>query len=98
MPFGIPKPFKGRQPGNTPTAPPAAPPSAPQQGPTTGPLGGQDPHKPPVQKVQNGNVSLITFSPEELLRQVEERRNSVSFGLSGPAGRLVRGQAPAQPG
>jgi hypothetical protein len=87
----IPNPFKGRQPGKTATASPPAPPPANQppsnthQGPTTGPLGGQDPNKPAVQRVQNGNVSLITFSPEELLRQVEDRRNSVSFDLSGTA-------------
>lgn len=30
-------------------------------------------------------MSLVTFSPEELLRQVEERRSSVSFDLSNTA-------------
>lgn len=88
MPFGIPNPFKGRQPGKavTTTSPAVQQPNNQQpQGPNTGPLSGQDPNKPPVQRVQNGNVSLITFSPEELLHQVEERRNSVSFDLSGTA-------------
>ncbi len=85
-------PFKGRQPGNTTTAtPPPAPTQPPtnqpqqnnQQGPNTGPLNNNG--APTVKTVQTGNVSLITFSPEELLRQVEERRSSVSFDLSGTA-------------
>lgn len=38
-----------------------------------------------VQIIKNGDLSLVTFSPEELLRQVEERRNRVSFDLSGTA-------------
>ncbi|MGH2505797.1 MAG: hypothetical protein ACRDHZ_00020 [Ktedonobacteraceae bacterium] len=38
-----------------------------------------------VKEVQHGNMTLISFSPEELLHQVEDRRNSVSFDLSGTA-------------
>ncbi len=88
----FPNPFKGRQPGNAPTAaPPPAPAPQPtnqpqqnnQQGPNTGPL--NNANASTVKTVQTGNVSLITFSPEELLQQVEERRSSVSFDLSGTA-------------
>lgn len=38
-----------------------------------------------IKQVQHGNMTLITFAPDELLRQVEDRRNSVSFDLSGTA-------------
>ncbi len=38
-----------------------------------------------VQIIKNGDLSLVTFSPEELLKQVEERRSRVSFDLSGTA-------------
>ncbi len=81
--FGITNPFRGRQPGKTATAtaPPAPATPAPQQGPNTGPLAGGS----GVQQVQHGDLTLITFSPEELLRQVEERRSQVSFDLSGTA-------------
>ncbi len=87
----IPNPFRGRQPGKTATAAPPAPQPASQpqphthQGPNTGPLTGQPPGASGVQQVQHGNLTLVTFSPEELLRQVEERRSSVSFDLSGTA-------------
>jgi hypothetical protein len=84
-------PFKGRQPGNrpgnsnqgtTPVPPPAnQPPAQNNQQPTTS----QRPNTPPVQQVKHGALTLVTFSPEELLRQVEERRNRVSFDLSGTA-------------
>src|SRR6266568_5816037 len=91
MPLGIANPFRGRQPGKTATAAPATPQPANQpqpnthQGPNTGPLTGQTPGASGMQQVQHGNLTLATFSPEELLRQVEERRNSVSFDLSGTA-------------
>ena len=51
-------------------------PAAPAN-PSTGPLTGA-----PVKQVRHGGVTLVTFSPEELLRQVEERRSRVSFDLS----------------
>jgi hypothetical protein len=50
---------------------------SPQTGPTTGPLPGSG-----VKSVQHGSVTLVTFSPEELLGQVEQRRSGVSFDLS----------------
>ncbi len=75
MPFGIPNPFKGRQPGKAATA------AQQPQGPNTGPL----PGSAGLQQVQSGDVSLITYSPEELLQQVEHRRSTVSFGLTGTA-------------
>jgi hypothetical protein len=82
----IKNPLRGRQPGATgvPTnpAPPSAGPQSPpanQTGPTTGPLTGPGAG---VKQVQHGAVTLVTFSPEELLRQVEERRSRVSFDLS----------------
>jgi hypothetical protein len=40
------------------------------------------PTTPGVQPIQSGNVRLITYSPEEVLQQVEERRASVSFDRS----------------
>ncbi len=77
-------PFKNRRPGTTqPTTSQSQ--RNNQQNPNTGPLNSQASSTPGVKTVQNGKVSLITFSPEELLHQVEERRNSVSFDLSGTA-------------
>jgi hypothetical protein len=35
-----------------------------------------------VKQAQFGNLTLVTFSPEQLLRQVEERKSRVSFDLS----------------
>ncbi len=76
-------PLKGRQPGIP--APPVPGTPTPPAGPATGPGAPTGSGSPGVHTVQNGKVSLITFSPEELLRQVEERRSSVSFDLSGTA-------------
>ncbi|HYU71898.1 MAG TPA: hypothetical protein VEL31_04375 [Ktedonobacteraceae bacterium] len=54
--------------------------------PTTGPLQGNGANGTAgVRQVQHGKLTLITFSGEELLRQVEERRSRVSFDLSGTA-------------
>ena len=85
-------PFKGRQPGNAAPAAPTAPAPANtpqpnnqnQQGPNTGPLNGNTPGSG-VRQVQHGELSLITFSGEELLKKVEDRRSRVSFDLSGTA-------------
>ncbi len=87
MPLGIPNPFRGRQPGKTATAAPPTPQPAnqPQQKNQTGPNTGPLPGATGLQQVQSGNVNLITYSPEELLQQVENRRASVSFGLTGTA-------------
>ena len=82
MPF--PNPFRGRKSGNSPVqTPPQPAPTQPNQQPTpnTGPLQNSS----AVKTVQSGNVSLVTFAPEELLHQVEERRNSVSFDMSATA-------------
>jgi hypothetical protein len=80
--MAFPNPFRGRKGGNTQTPPaPSQPPPKQQPDPSTGPL----PGGPTVNTVKNGSVSLITFAPEELLRQVEERRNSVSFDTSNTA-------------
>src|ERR1700726_698065 len=91
MAFGLTNPFKSRQPGNI-AAPIAAPPQQPQpsttqQGPNTGPLTGQGQAAGTtgIRQVQHGELTLVTFSPEELLRQVEEQRSRVSFDLSGTA-------------
>lgn len=87
-------PFKGRQPGNaTPTIPntPAPQPANQpqpnsQQGPNTGPLPGNGANgSTGVRQVQHGELTLITFSGEDLLQKVEDRRNRVSFDLSGTA-------------
>jgi hypothetical protein len=80
--MAFPNPFRGRKAGTTPVAP-APTPAQPNQPPTpnTGPL----PTSSAFKTVQNGGVSLITFAPEELLAQVEEKRNSVSFDTSNTA-------------
>ncbi|MBV9688468.1 MAG: hypothetical protein JO202_02035 [Ktedonobacteraceae bacterium] len=64
------------------TAPPTKQPSTTKRpNPTTGPL----PDATGLQQVQSGNVRLLTYSPEELLQQVERRRSTVSFDVSGTA-------------
>lgn len=76
-------PFKGRQKGKQPVQNAGAPPANNNNPPASN-------NNPPansgsrtgVQAVQVGSIDLVTFSPEELLKQVEERRNRVSFGLS----------------
>lgn len=79
-------PFKGRQPGNATASPQTQQTAQTQQSttqqpnPNTGPIQSSG-----VKEVKHGNVSLVTFSTEELLQQVEQRRNSVSFDLSGTA-------------
>jgi hypothetical protein len=79
MGFHLPNPFRNRQRGKQ-----------PQQN-TNNQLPANQPASNPsnavgsetgVKQVQMGGISLVTFSPEELLRQVEERRNRVSFDLS----------------
>ncbi len=61
----------------------------PSREPNTGPLANAStppqPPSPAVKQVEHGSVTLVTFSPEELLRQVEERRSRVSFDLSSTA-------------
>lgn len=80
--MAFPNPFRGRKGGNTQTPPAPQPASTPPQpDPSTGPL----PNSSAFKTVDNGGVSLITFAPEELLQQVEERRNSVSFDTSNTA-------------
>ncbi len=74
-------PFKGRQPGN---APSASPPGQPSTQSNTSPSG-QSQNSTGLKQTQSGKVKLVTFAPEELLRQVEERRNRVSFDLSSTA-------------
>ena len=82
MPFGIPNPFKGRQPGNTPTAPPAASPPTPQ-GPVTAPLptvgnsGGSG-----ARLHQASQVHLVNYSPEEQMQEVATTLSRVHFGMS----------------
>ncbi|MBV9688406.1 MAG: hypothetical protein JO202_01725, partial [Ktedonobacteraceae bacterium] len=61
------------------TAPPPKQPSNTKQpDPTPGPL----PDAAGLQQVQSGPVRLLTYSPEELLQQVERRRRTVSFEVS----------------
>lgn len=80
MGFGIKNPFKGRQPGNAATAAPPKPQPAnqPQQNnPTTGPLGNGN---APLQ--QGGQLNLVNYSPEELVKQVDDTLGRVHFGMS----------------
>lgn len=48
-------------------------------------MAGAATNKSTVNQVKNGDVTLVTFSPEQVLHQVEERRSRVSFDLSGTA-------------
>lgn len=78
-------PFKGRQPGNTPTAtPPAQPPPNHQQPErTTGPLPSTGhPEQPHLQTVQGGQLNLVNYSPEELIQDVHKTISTVHFGMS----------------
>jgi len=84
MPFGIPNPFRGRQPGNTPTAPPASPPNNAPSGPNTGPLtpAGASTNSPGLQNVEGSKLNLVNYSPEELMQQVDHTLSRVHFGMS----------------
>src|SRR5450755_1983304 len=81
-------PFKGRRPGNAATTtPPGSMPPAnqPQQQQQPDPKSDRLQDATGLQQIQSGNVRLITYSPEQLLQQVEHRRSTVSFGLTGTA-------------
>ena len=72
-------PFKARQPGGKPKKPPAAQANPPTNTPTAPP-----PTPPPaLNRVQSGNISLVTRTPEESLLQVEAESEEVVFGESG---------------
>jgi len=76
-------PFKGRQPGGNTATATAAPPAGQQQqpnnqqapDPTTGPLNGKA-----LQTA--GDLNLVNYSPEELIKQVDDTLNRVQFGMS----------------
>ncbi len=77
-------PFKGRKPGNAKTtaSPAPQPANSPQpQGKTQ--AGNTTAASPPtLNKVQAGNISLVTNTPEEALLQVETESEDVVFGES----------------
>jgi hypothetical protein len=75
-------PFKARQPGGKPKKPPAAQANPPTNTPTAPPP--TTPPTPPsgLNRVQSGNISLVTKTPEESLLQVEAESEEVVFGES----------------
>lgn len=78
-------PFKGRQPGGKKQAtPPVQQPAntpQPKAQPTAAPP--TPPGAPNLGRVQAGNISLVTNTPEEALMQVEAESEEVVFGESG---------------
>jgi len=83
MPSWLKNPFKGRQPGNAKTAAPPKPQPQPQPAsqpqPKVQPTAGSH----PLNRVQAGNISLVTNTPEEALMRVEAESEEVAFGESG---------------
>lgn len=76
-------PFKGRQPGNAaPTANPPPPSPTQQTGPNTGPLPSSNGHGPGLHNVEQGQVNLVNYSPEELMQHIEHTISRVHFGMS----------------
>src|SRR6266481_5582543 len=78
----MPNPFKRRQPGNTPGAVPAvAQPNTQPHYPNTGPL--SDNNTPSMQTSKaDSELSLVNYSPEELVQHVDQSLNRVQFGWS----------------
>src|SRR5437868_3150497 len=77
MPFGLPNPFRGRQPGQVTAAP--SPSASPD--PTTGPLASGT-KGPGLHNAEEGALNLVNYSPEELLQHVERTVSRVHFGMS----------------
>lgn len=87
MKIQLPNPFKGRQrgkrlPQNTNNQPQNTNNQPQANQPTNGNPPNNTGNGTGIQQIQMGSVSLVTFSPEELLHQVEERKSRVSFDLS----------------
>jgi hypothetical protein len=76
-------PFKARQPGGKPKKPPAAQANPPTNTPTAPPPTTPPTPPPALNRVQSGNISLVTRTPEESLLQVEAESEEVVFGESG---------------
>src|SRR5690242_13550822 len=83
MPFGIPNPFKGRQPGTSQTTAPP-PPSTQQPGPTTGPLSTEDTSgdRSGARLHESSQIHLVNYSPEEQMQQIDQTLSRVHFGMS----------------
>jgi len=75
----ISNPFRGRQPGKTPTAPPS---NTQQPYPNTGPLSSQGSGNPSLQNVEGGKLNLVNYSPDELMQHVDHTLSTVHFGMS----------------
>lgn len=83
MAFG--NPFKRRQSGTPALAKPATPdPQAqgPTKGPTTGPLSTGGNGNTSAGLHQAGQVSLVNYSPEEQMQQIDRTLSRVHFGMS----------------
>lgn len=87
--MGFGNPFKKKQPGsgNNQPPPPQPPPHGSPNGatppPSSGPgTSGATTDGSTVKEQQYGSLTLVTTSPQELLRQVEERKSRISFDLS----------------
>jgi hypothetical protein len=80
----IPNPFRGRQPGanaQTAAAPPVAQPNTQPQYPHTGPLAGNGTPSMQTSKADS-ELSLVNYSPEELVQHVDQSLSRVQFGWS----------------
>ena len=74
-------PFKRRQSGTPAPAKPTTPdPQA--QGPTTGPLSGGGKGDAGAGLHQSGQVTLVNYSPEEQMQQIDRTLSRVHFGMS----------------
>src|SRR5260370_12562827 len=74
-------PFKRRQSGRPAPAKPTTPdPQA--QGPTTGPLSGGGKGDTGAGLHQAGQVTLVNYSPEEQMQQIDRTLSRVHFGIS----------------
>ena len=75
-------PFKAKTPGTP--APAQQPKPAPAQQPVPDQKAqqnnGQQKNAPKLDRIQNGNVTLVTLSPEEALMEVQEEREKITFG------------------
>lgn len=81
--LGIKNPLKRRQPGNGQAQQQQN--TSQQQGPTTGPLNvsASENGPPHLQSVQNSQINLVNYSPEELMQHVENTLSTVHFGMTG---------------
>jgi hypothetical protein len=81
--MAFPNPFKRRRSGASTAGPTPAPPKAAQQAAPASQPPPPAAASPVLNRVQSGNISLVTKTPEESLLQVEAESEEVVFGESG---------------